>query len=167
VAEIAIDFLRAGGWSSRLIAWFGQGAGGYSHVASVLKDGRYLDSRDDRLGGVPPGVHIREVQLEPWVKKLRATLQVTDQEYADWEANLRAKITDSYGRSDIMSFILGVDDHTPGHWVCSALAINALQHIKIVPYPLPIPAHQISPNAALLICATAGFKIGPVWERAS
>ena len=147
--------------SSRLIAYFGQGAGGYSHCASVLQDGRFLDARSDVLDGVPAGIHIRDPQSESWIKKRRATLTVTDQEYADWEANLRAKIGDAYGRSDILGFIEGRDMHQAGHYICSALAINALQHIKKIVYPLPIAAHQITPDAALLLVAQAGFTIGP------
>lgn len=162
MSEIAIDFLMGPGLSSRLISWFGQGPGGYSHAASVLKDGRYLDARNDEIAGVPAGVHIRLPETEKWIYKRRATLQVTQAEYADWEANLRAKIDDAYGRSDILEFIFDRGAHEPGHYICSALAINAVQHIKKVPFPLPVEAHQISPNAALLIVATAGFTIGPV-----
>lgn len=159
--EIAVDFILGSGLPSRLIAWYGCGYNGYSHCASVLNDGRYLDARSDVLGGVPAGVHIRLPDTETWVKKRRATLQVTEQEYADWEANLRGKIGCPYDKGGIMGFILGKDDHGKGQWFCSALAINAVQHIKKVPYPLPILAHQISPDAALLILATAGFTIGP------
>jgi hypothetical protein len=161
MSEIAIDFLLGPEWSSRLIAWWGEGYGGYSHCASVLKDGRYLDARNDVIAGVPAGVHIRHPDTEKWIKKRRATLQVTQGEYDDWEANLRAKITDGYGHIDIVSFITGRNLHEDGHWICSALAINALQHIRVIPYPLPVLAHQISPNTALLIVAAAGFMIDP------
>lgn len=164
--EIAVDFLLGPDWSSRWIAWYGNGYGGYSHVASVLADGRYLDARSDVLGGVPAGVHIRDPKTEKWIKKRRATFQVWPDEYADWEANLRAKIGTPYAKSDILGFMTGHNDHEAGQWMCSALAINALQHIKRVPYPLPVPAHQITPNSALLIVATAGFRIGPE-QRAS
>lgn len=160
--EIAIDFLMGPDRSSKLISWFGLGPGGVSHCASVLKDGRYLDARNDVIAGLPAGVHIRLPETEKWIYKRRATLEVTQAEYEDWEANLRAKIGDAYGRSDITEFIFDRGTHEPGHYICSALAINALQHIKKVPFPLPYPAHQISPNAALLIVATAGFTIGPV-----
>jgi len=160
MAEIAIDFLMGPDKSSELISWFGLGPGGYSHCASVLSDGRYLDARNDKLGSVPPGVHIRDPKTERWVRKRHTTLQVTPEEYASWEANLRAKIGDSYGRSDIMEFIFDRGTHQPAHYICSALAINALQHIKKVPFPLWIQAHQISPNMALTIVQTAGFSIG-------
>lgn len=162
MAQIAIDFLMGPGRSSRLISWFGLGPGGYSHCASVLADGRYLDARNDELAGVPAGVHVRQPDSEPWIRRLRTTMEVTSAEYVDWEANLRAKVGDGYGRSDIMEFIFDRGSHQPGHYICSALAVNALQHIKKVPFPLPVPAHQISPNAALLVVATAGFTIGRV-----
>jgi hypothetical protein len=161
MAEIAIDFLMGPAYSSALISWFGVGPGGYSHCASVLQDGRYLDARDDVIASIPAGVHIRDPLTEPWIRKRRTTLEVTQPEYNAWEANLRAKIGDQYGRSDIMEFMFDRGKHEPAHYICSALAINALQHIKKVPFPLPFPAHQISPNSALFIVATAGFTIGP------
>lgn len=186
--QIAIDFLRGPDWSSRLIAWFGQGAGGYSHVASVLADGRYLDARSDVLERVdpnckvpeivPPGVHIRDPKSERWIKRRRATLDVSQADYDAWEGSLRAKVTDGYGKVDIVDFIFGHARHIAGHYICSALAINAVQHmcrawtgpslvmndmrrLGYVPYPLSIPAHQITPNAALLLVEEAGFTLGP------
>lgn len=172
MSEICIDFLMGPDLSSRLISWFGLGPGGFSHAASVLKDGRYLDARNDVIAGVPAGVHIRHAETERWIRKRRATLEVTEAEYEEWEGSLRAKVGDAYGRSDILEFIFDRGEHEEGHYICSALAINAVQHVGrlhwspghlgYIPFPLPIPAHQISPNAALLILATAGFTIGPV-----
>jgi hypothetical protein len=169
MSEIAIEFLMGPDRSSRLISWFGQGPDGVSHSASLLKDGRYLDARNDVLNGVPSGVHIRDPKTEKWIRKRRATLEVTDEEYQTWEDSLRLKIGDQYGRSDIMEFMFDRGKHQPGHYICSALAINAVQHVSrvhwkpghlgFIPFPLPIPAHQISPNAALLIVATAGFTV--------
>lgn len=168
MVDIAVDFLMGRGWLSRLISWFGLGPGGYSHCASVIVDvsggkrrERYLDARNDEVAGVPAGVHIRELRTEKWIRKRRATLQVTQAEYDAWEANLRAKIGDSYGRSDIMEFMFDRGKHAPGHYICSALAINAIQHIKKVPFPLWIPAHQINPNVCLTILQTVGFTLGP------
>jgi hypothetical protein len=150
----------------------------------VLADSRYLDARSDSLKRVDPkckvpelvpaGVHIRDPMSEKWVRKQRATLKVTQVEYDDWEANLRAKITDGYGRWDIVNILLGRPGHVAGAWICSALVVNAIQHMSRawasgwmqragrVPYPLPAPAHEISPDMALMILATAGFTLGPV-----
>lgn len=171
MSEIAVDFLLGPDCFSRGIAYFGQGSNGWSHCASVLSDGRYLDARNDVMAGVPAGVHIRLADTEKWVRKRRATLAVTPAEYADWEANLRAKITTQYDRDAILGFLEGKSMHTAGRWICSALAINGIQHVArawtqphlgYVPFPLPVPAHQVTPNALLLILATAGFNIGPV-----
>ena len=161
MSELAADFILGPDWKSRLIAWYGQGAGGYSHVAPVLADGRYLDARNDWLGGVPPGVHIRLPSTEAWVKKRRVSLTVSLLEYQEWEANLRARIGDGYGRTDIWDFITGSAKHDSGYWICSAHFIDSLQHIKRIVYPLPVLAHQITPDDALLLVAQAGFTIGP------
>jgi hypothetical protein len=167
MAEIGVDFLQGPGISSRLISWFGQGPNGWSHCASVgmfkpFPKERYIDARNDPIAGVPAGVHIREPSTEKWIRKRRASLQVTQDEFDAWEASLRAKITTSYDRDAILGFLEGKSMHTAGRWICSALAINAVQHIGKVPYPLPVASHQITPNACLLILATAGFTIGPV-----
>jgi hypothetical protein len=159
--SLAFDFILGPDWSSRFIAWYGNGYGGYSHCAPVLADGRYLDARSDVLDGVPAGVHIRQPSSERWIKKRRASMIVPQSCYDEWEANLRARIGDGYGKVDIWGFITGHNDHQNGHWICSAHAINSVQHVKIVPYPLPVPAHQITPNSALLILASVGFVISP------
>ena len=101
MAEISIDFLLGNGFASRAIAWFGFGSGGYSHCAGVLADGRYLDSRDDVVGHVPAGVHIRNPKSEISLRRERWTLEVTQAEYDAWEANLRAKIGTPYAKIDI------------------------------------------------------------------
>jgi hypothetical protein len=176
---IAVDFLAGGGLSSRLIEFFGIGGrNGYSHAASVLKDGRYLDARFDRIAGVDPGVQIRHPETESWVRKRRAWLEVSDADYAAWEASLRAKITDGYGSWDILDMLDGSEWHEPGHWICSALAVNAVQHMcrssrapieqrwtpprtGYVPYPLWIPAHQVTPDMLLTLLQVAGWTIEP------
>lgn len=157
--EIQIDFLAGTGIASWLIEQVGFPRG-YSHVASVLADGRYLDARSDVLGDVPAGVHIREPSTERWVRKRRVSLQVTAHEYGAWENNLRAHLTVDYDKMAILQWLEGRSLHTAGRWICSALAINAVQHIRKVRYPLVVPAHEISPDSALLILDTAGFDIG-------
>ena len=186
MSEVAIDFLLGPGLISRGIAYFGQGANGWSHCASVIVDTyagkrreRYLDARDNKIGDVPPGVHIREIASEKWIRKRRASLKVSEADYAVWEAGLRAHMTVSYDRDAILGFLEGKSIHTAGRYICSALALNGVQHmcrswisssllgammhrVGFVPFPLADPAHQITPNACLLILDTAGFTIGPV-----
>jgi hypothetical protein len=183
VSEISIDFLGGTSFSSRLIEKYGGGPGKYSHCASVIVNSgheRYLDARDNVIAGIPAGVRIREINTEAFVRKQRATLAVSQADYDVWEAGLRAKITTEYDKSAILGFLEGKSMHTAGQWICSALAINGVQHmcrswtrvtlgeagllqrIGFVPFPLTSPAHEISPNALLLILDTAGFTIGPV-----
>lgn len=156
---IRLQFVLGSGVSSRLIAWYGNGYGGYSHVDGILKDDRLLGARSDVVGGQPAGVHIRPPGYEKWAKRTIVTLDSTDQEYDDWEASLRAKISTAYDKSSIVGFITGKQEHTAGHWICSALQVNAQQHIKRLPFPLPVPAHQITPNSLLLIDAAIGGKV--------
>lgn len=159
MATIGLQFVLGSGLSSRLIAWYGNGYGGFSHVDGILKDGRLLGARSDKVGGQPAGVHIRPPGYEQWTKRTQVTLQVSDSEYDDWEANLRAKIGTPYDTTSILGFITGRQQSTDGHWICSQLQINALQHIKKVPFPLPMPAHQITPNSVLLISAAIGGNV--------
>src|ERR1019366_5396493 len=174
--EIRVEFRRANSWLSRGIEWFGGGPR-LSHCASLLADGRYLDARDNVIDGVPAGVQIRHPNTEPGIAVYRATLPVTQTEYSDWESNLCAKITDGYDSDAIRGFLEGKPLlHKAGHYMCAALTINSVQHVSRswtsaafvvnamqrvgrIPFPLPVAAHQITPNAALLILATAGFKI--------
>ena len=169
MSEIAVDFLLGPDWRSRLIAWYGDED--CSHCASVIRDmykgaprERYLDARSDVLDDIPAGVHIRDPVSERWIKKRRATLKVSLTEYQEWEANLRAKITTEYDKYAILGFLEGKSLHTAGRWICSALAINAVQHIRRVPYPLVKPAHQITPGEVLLILQAVGFTIGPILQ---
>lgn len=167
MSEIAADYLLGASLPSRLIAWYGEGYGGFSHVAPIIVDTymgarreRYLDARNDVVAGVPSGVHIRDPKAEKWIKRCRVSLGVSQDEYQEWEDNLRARIGDQYARTDIVDFITGRDQHDAGHWICSAHWIDSLQHIHRIVYPLPIPAHQITPNGSLLLVAQANFRIG-------
>jgi hypothetical protein len=175
MAEISVDFLLGPGCTSRAIAWDGLGFGGYSHSAGLLSSGRYLDARSEamhgiwtvgpearKLGVVPAGVHIRDPSWEKSIRRTRATLIVTQTEYDDWEANLRAKIGTPYARVDIIGFITGRKVEVNGMWDCSQLQINALQHIKRIPFPLSVPAHQISPNTLKLMMESIDAKLTDV-----
>lgn len=151
MAEISVDFLLGPDLSSRFIAWYGQGYGGFSHCASVLADGRYLDARSDILDEVPAGVHIRHPETEACIRRVRCTIVISQDRYNAWEANLRAKIGTPYAEIDIWGFITGRKVTVNGMWDCSQLAINGLQHIDVFPYPLSVEAHQISPNTLLMM----------------
>jgi hypothetical protein len=159
MATIGLQFVLGSGISSRFIAWYGNGYGGFSHVDGILSDGRLLGARSDKVGGQPAGVHIRPPGYEKWLKRTQVTFEVTAAVYKDWEANLRAKIGTPYDVTSIWGFVTGRQESTDGHWICSQLQLNALQHIKKVAFPLPMPAHQITPNTCLAIAAAIGGKV--------
>ena len=159
MSKIRIDFLLGKDWSSKLIAWYGNGYGGWSHAASLLQSGMYVDSRADTIAGVPPGVRVRNPRSEKWSKRMRATLEVDEHTYVKWETSLLNRIGEPYAKIAIWEFITGKNETVDGMWICSALAINALQHAKIIPFPLWVPAHQITPNTLLTVCQVAGFRI--------
>jgi hypothetical protein len=165
MAEIVNDFILGASLASRVISWWGQGYGGYSHVAPLLTGlrypGMYCDARSNVVAGVPAGVQIRDPSSETWVKKVRGTLKVSSVERDAYEANLLQRVGAPYSDRDILGFITGKPMHQGGHWICSAHAVNALQHIKRVVFPLPVAAHEITPNALMLIEAAIGFKF--VW----
>jgi hypothetical protein len=158
MAQIRLQFVLGASIPSRLIAWYGEGYGGYSHVDGILSDGRLLGARSDSVGGQPPGTHIRPPDYEKWSKRDVVTLSATDEEYAGWEAAGRAKIGTPYDKGAIFGFLTGNDKHEGGHWICSALQLNSLQHIGRVPFPFPVDAHQVTPNALLLVVAAIGGK---------
>lgn len=172
MATIAVDFLRGPELSSKLIGWFGKGGDGFSHVAPVLADGRYCDARSDVIAGVPAGVQIRRPETELAVYRERWALDVEQSVYDAWEANLRARITTQYGKGDIVDFIFARPGHLAGHWICSAHAVDALEHVKLVPYQWvngePLlgnwAPHQFTPNDALLVHACVSFKKTDFWD---
>jgi hypothetical protein len=154
---IRLSFRLGSDLSSRLIAWYGQGYGGWSHVAAVLPDGTLLDARSDVLGGVPAGVQIRTEDLEPVRRSALVELEKGDS--AAWEAFLRSQIGKPYDEQAILGFILGRKDHTKGRWICSALQTGALKAAGLL-HSIPIPEAQVTPDALyLLVTAGLGGKI--------
>ena len=147
---IRLQFVRGTGLSSKLIAWWGNGYGGYSHVDGVLSTGELAGARSDAVGGQPPGFRVRPAFYEHWDKRTVVTLTVSDQQAKDWERFLRAQIGDPYDESDILGLIIGQPISSAGHWICSAAQNHALRTIGVMP-DLPVPDQQITPNSLLLM----------------
>lgn len=156
---IRMQFVLGSDLSSRLIAWYGQGYGGFSHVDAVLPDGTLLGARNDAIGGQPPGVRIRPPEYEKWANRALVELPATDTQAASWQSFLRLQIGDPYDRGAILGFLLGKQDHASGHWICSALQHQALQQIHFL-YPSPIPDSQVTPDSLFqLVTSGLGGKI--------
>lgn len=155
MTEIAIQFVLGADWSSRFIAWYGQGYGGYSHVDAVLADGSLIGARSDRIGGVSPGVQHRPANYARWKRRTLVTFPHTEGAYPGWVSWLDRQIGAGYDKGDILGFILGVSLMQEGHWICSALQDAALEQKQLLP-PTPIPPQQITPNSLYLMCIAAG-----------
>lgn len=153
--KVRLSFVCGASLSSRLIAWYGNGYGGYSHVDAVLKDGCLLGARDDAVGGQLPGVRIRPQNYEKWSRRAIVDIPCTEGQAVDWEAWLRAQIGKPYDSGAIWGFITGARDHQKGHWICSACQTGALRHVSLL-HKIPVPDSQVTPNSLLLL-ATAGL----------
>lgn len=144
---IRLQFVLGSGWSSRLIAWYGQGFGGWSHVDAVLPDGRLLGARSDTVGGQPPGVRIRPANYERWKRRTLVEIPCTSAEETGWVGWLRQQVGYEYDKAAIIGFILGRPAHTPHHWICSACQRGALEAVgKLHPCDL-IPDSETTPDA--------------------
>ncbi len=65
--SLYIGFVRASGFLSGLIEWFG--AGSFSHVTTLVPSNHQyvIDARSDRQAGVSPGVQMRPLSyLQQW-----------------------------------------------------------------------------------------------------
>ena len=155
---IQLQFVRGSGISSKLIAWWGNGYGGYSHVDGILSDGRLAGARSDKVGGQPPGFQIRPPAYEKWAARTVVSIPSTDQEQSIWQGFLLTQVGEPYDKSDIVGLIIGRPIASAGHWICSAAQCAALNFVQKMPIP-PIPTQQITPNSLLLMCAAIGAKI--------
>lgn len=153
---IRLQFVLGRGLSSRLIAWYGNGYRGYSHVDAILHDGTLCGARSDAVGGRPAGVQIRPANYEKWVRRCVVTLESTEDQSARWERYLRSQVGRHYDKGSILGFVFGEEMHQAGRWICSALQTRALELVGKI-QPLPTPPAQVTPNSLLIAtCAVGG-----------
>ena len=150
---IRLSFRLGYDLSSRLIAWWGQAIGGWSHVAAMLPSGELLDARSDKLGDVPAGVQIRPEALEP--AKRTALVELPGGDPVAWEEWLKSKVGARYDDAAIVGDIVGRQFHGKGRWICSALQTQALKHAGLI-RNLPMSDSLVTPDALYLI-VTAGL----------
>jgi hypothetical protein len=152
-----LQFVLGSDVSSRLISWWGQGYGGFSHVDAVLSDGTLLGARSDKVGGQPPGVQIRPPNYEQWKRRCVLQFDTTAQKEADWEDYLRSQIDRPYDGADILGLIIGKPLMSAGHWICSALQLEAQRRIDVIP-DLGVTDQQCPPNMLYVACRAVGFR---------
>lgn len=156
---VRLQFVLGSGLSSRAISYFG--AGGYSHVDVVLRDGTLLGARSDEILGIVPGVRIRPQGYEDWKKRTVMTLAVTEQQEKDFLDFVVLQIGKPYDSTAIWGFAAGRDWREKDSWFCSELAGAATESAGIVP-TLIAPTCKITPGAL----ATVYSAIGATWDKA-
>lgn len=152
------QFVLGAGISSRLIAWYGEGYGGWSHVDAILPDGSCLGARSDVIKGIPAGVQIRPEDYETWKRRDVLTLDCTPEEETDWEYRLRRNIGLGYDKGDILGFITGHPMSEPGHWICSAVQLDVIETMGKVNLRGKITPQQCPPNMLYAMLLAIGAK---------
>lgn len=150
---IVMQFSRQNDIGSDLITWFSHGAG-FSHVDTVMPDGRLLGARSDVCAGVPPGVQIRPVLYAPFSRTLRVVLPADDETTCSYYAFVEAQIGKPYDMRAIEAFPLDRDWRTPNAWFCSELNAAALEACRWFAWPLATPADKIDPDDLVLVVST-------------
>lgn len=152
------QFVLGAGLSSRLIAWYGEGYGGWSHVDALLPNGACLGARSDVIGDIPAGVQVRPAEYENWRRRSVLTLNGSIDDESEWKACLHRYIGRGYDKADILGFILGKPLMEPGHWICSALQLDVLETLGKVNLQGKITPQQCPPNMLYAILLAIGAK---------
>ncbi len=155
---ITLQFVCTDSILSKLIAWYGNGWHGFSHVDAVLPDGSLLGARSTSVGGKPPGVQIRPANYEKWIRVSRISFNPSQSQADTWVNWLVSQVGKQYDMSNILDFIIGDKTHQDGRWICSALQMAALLQVKLLS-PAGVPAQQITPDTLHAICCASGWVV--------
>lgn len=147
---------------SRLIAWYGQGYGGFSHIDIQRPDGTLAGARSDHVGGQEPGFRIRPPDYEKWCRIALIAIACTPEQQAKSEVWIRDHVGAKYDRNAILGFLLGRRMHGKGQWICSAAAKAILLDAGLA-HPGGVSDSQITPDTIVEL-AIAGLG-GEVIKR--
>lgn len=147
---ISLLFVQGRDAGANVIQWFGHGAG-FSHVDSILGDGRLLGARSDDVGGAPAGVQVRNPAYVQGAKTLRVYLQCHEAVTVRYYAFLRKQIGKPYDHEGIAGFIVGRNWQRDDAWFCSELVAAGLQASGYLPYKLASPSNRITPPDLVLV----------------
>lgn len=167
MSQIQLQFVRASGLSSWLIARFGVQTPGFSHVDIVLPPGTYdgvtyptgalLGARDDSAGGQPPGVWVRPPNYAKWVRREVLTFKchpLAAKRAYDWALD---EVGQKYDEDAIAGFIFGQRWHKNGDFICSVLAGNFLLRATVI-HGTPKDLQGTSPNTLYSDSLAVGAK---------
>lgn len=154
-----IGFVRASGFSSRVIEWFGSGF--FSHVTTRQPSNPLcvIDARSDTVEGVPPGVRVRPIHYLKDYEVVWLALPCALSQLHAIERALLSQVGKPYGFADIWDFALGRvrlrDWAAEDDWFCSELEIWSLVTGGRCG-KLPLSPNFITPGAASLIVGALG-----------
>lgn len=155
---ITLQFVRASGISSKLIAWWGSGWNGFSHVDAVLPDGRLFGARSDAIGYRPPGVWDRPQNYDPtWEAIEQIHIPADSTTTTLWLNSLLKEKGKKYDKPGIVRFLLGREPVNDGMWFCSALQESKIEERGLIHNPGVIP-QGVSPDLLHAICCSHGFQ---------
>ena len=146
---IYLQFVAGTDIGAHLIEWFGHSVP-YSHVDTVLPDGRLLGARSDEVGGAPAGVQIRDPGYVGSNLVLRIDVASSDEQAKIYYDFVRSQIGKPYDGEAILAFVAGRNWQDPEAWFCSELVAAGLEYSSIV-LPLAAPTAKITPADLILI----------------
>lgn len=142
---ITLQFIRGTDLGAKAIEWFGHGLS-YSHVDTVMPDGRLYGARSDKVGGAPAGVQYRDPSYTQDAGKLHIVLNTTPEQDAAYYAFLLKQQGKPYDKLSIISFIIGRNWQDNDSWFCSELVAAALVKCGFFPWPLAVTSNKIDPT---------------------
>ena len=125
-------------------------SGPYSHVDTVLPDGRLLGARSDEVGGAPAGVQIRDPGYVGSNRSCASTWRPATSRRKSSYDFARSQIGKPYDEQAILAFVAGRNWQDPEAWFCSELVAAGLEYASIV-LPLAAPTAKITPADLILI----------------
>lgn len=150
MGAIRLQFVSTKGFGSALIEWYSHGL--YSHVDSILPDGRLLGARYGKDGAAAPGVQMRNPDYEVFNRKLAIELPTTDEIEVAYYGFLHEQIGKPYDMTAILGFVSGRDWMEGDSWYCSELVAAGLVESGGL-HAMSAPANKITPSELLLVCS--------------
>lgn len=162
---ITIGCVRGRGPISRAIGWFGGGY--YSHITSLWceKTNTVLDSRKDRIFGIPPGVQTRPLEYLRKDKIDWLRVPMNSKQAANYRECLYSQIGKPYDTLGVWNFVTGkLKDRNfrdRSQWFCDDLVVWALEDCGACPR-LILPPPRVTPGGAALIACALGAVLDSV-----
>ena len=149
---IQLQFVAEAGVGATAIRWFTHSD--FSHVDTVMPDGRLLGARSDTA---TPGVAIRSPDYAMFTTRKRVTVPTSDAAAAIFYAFLHAQLGKPYDMTAIYAFAVNRNWREVDSWFCSELVASALETAGIV--KIVSQANRITPNDAFLLAASVSSSV--------